>query len=174
MSDPAPQPQGQSIVLGPDGGRVVALGEAAAVTLKAVSDETGGTMSAYECVVPPATAGPPEHFHRSWDEAFYVLAGEMTFLVGDQTQKALAGSFVFIPRGVLHTFWNESDAPAKQLTVFTPAGIEDYFDAVSQVIAGGGDDSLEGAIALMEQHDMVVPANTREAYGALQPRRSMP
>lgn len=82
------------------------------------------------------------------------------------------GSFVFIPRGVLHTFWNESDAPARQLTVFTPAGIEDYFDAVSQVIAAGGDDSLEAAIALMEQHDMVVAANTREAYGALQPRRS--
>lgn len=162
-----PHPQNKSIVLEPDGGRVVTLGDAATVTLKAVGGETGGTMSVYECVVPPGTAGPPEHYHRAWDEAFYVLEGTMSFLVGDRTHAASAGSFVFIPRGVTHTFWNEGGVPARQLTVFTPAGIEDYFDAVSGVIAAGGDDSLEGAIALMERYDMVVPASGRAAYGAL-------
>jgi hypothetical protein len=50
---------GQSIVLPPGQGRVIALGDVAQVTLKAV--------------LPPATAGPPLHLHRNWDEAFYVL-----------------------------------------------------------------------------------------------------
>jgi uncharacterized cupin superfamily protein len=124
-------------------------------------------MSAYEFVIPPATAGPPLHLHRTWDEAFYVLEGELTFLIDGRTTSAPAGSFVFVPRGILHTFWNENTEPAKQLTVFTPAGIEDYFEEVTQVMATGGDDTLEAAIALMEKHDMIVPPGTREAYGAL-------
>jgi quercetin dioxygenase-like cupin family protein len=148
-------------------GRVVSLGAAGTVTLKLVGAESAGTLAAYEFVTPPATAGPPLHLHRAWDEVFSVLEGEMTFLIAGQTHVASTGAFVFIPRGVAHTFWNAGTAPARQLTVFTPAGIEDYFDAVSQVLAGDGEDSLEAAIALMEQHDMVVPATTQPAYGAL-------
>jgi hypothetical protein len=69
--------------------------------------------------------------------------------------------------GILHTFWNESAAPAKQVTFFTPSGIEEYFEELSQVLAVGGDDSLEAAKALMEKHDMIVPLSTGQAYGAL-------
>ena len=103
---------------------MIPLGEAGNVIFKAVSRETGGTLSAYEFAAPPSTAGPPLHLHRSWDEAFYVLEGEMTFLIDGSTHTAPAGSFVFIPRGTLHTFWNVSATPAKQLTFFTPAGME--------------------------------------------------
>ena len=158
---------GQSVVLAPRAGRVVPLGDAGTVTLKVVGAETGGRLSVYEFVSPPRTAGPPLHLHRTWDEAFYVLEGEMTFLVGGRTHAAPAGSFVFVPRGVLHTFWNESGAPARNLTVFTPAGIEDYFEEATRALAAGGDEALEAAMALMEKHDMVVPPGTRPAYGAL-------
>ena len=102
-------------------------------------------ISAYEFVVPAATAGPPLHLHRDWDEAFYVLEGEMTFLIDGRTSSAPAGLFVFVPRGILHTFWNESAAPAKQLTVFIPSGIEAYFEDATRVIAAGGDDTPEAA-----------------------------
>ena len=161
-----PEPA-KAVVLAPGAGRAIPRGEAGIVTLKAVSAETGGTLSAYEFVTPPATAGPPLHLHRSWDEAFYVLEGEMTFLIDGQTRTAPAGSFVFVPRGILHTFWNESPAPARQLTVFTPAGIEAYFEAVTRIMAAGGDDTLEAATTLMEKHDMIVPPSTRQAYGTL-------
>lgn len=166
-TDGAGTGHGQSVVLAPGEGRVIPLGEAGTVTLKAVSAETGGTLSAYEFVTPPATAGPPLHLHRGWDEVFYVLEGEMTFLIDGRTSTAPAGSFVFVPRGILHTFWNESAAPARQLTVFTPAGIEAYFEEVTQVMAAGGDDTLEAAMTLMEKHDMIVPPSSRQAYGAL-------
>src|SRR5215213_2935273 len=98
----------------PGEGRDIPLGDAGVVTMKAEGRTTGGTMSAYEFVSPPRTAGPPLHIHRTWDEAFYVLEGEMTFLIDGHTHRALAGSFVFIPRGILHTFWNAGDAPATQ------------------------------------------------------------
>ena len=158
---------GQSVFLAPDAGHRIPLGDAGTVTLKAVAADSGGTLSAYEFVTPPTTAGPPLHLHRTWDEAFYVLEGEMTFLIDGHTHRAPAGSFVFIPRGILHTFWNAGDAPAKQLVVFTPAGIEAYFAEVTRVLADGGDEALDAAAALMAKHDMIVPTATGPAYGAL-------
>ena len=160
---------GQSVVLAPGAGRNISLGPAGTVTLKAVAADSGGTLSAYEFVTPPATAGPPLHLHRTWDEAFYVLDGEMTFLIDGHTHTAPSGSFVFVPRGILHTFWNPGDAPAKQLVVFTPAGIEAYFEEVTRVLADGGDEALDAAAALMAKHDMILPPEMRPAYGALRP-----
>lgn len=157
------------VLVAPGEGRTIPLGEAGNVTLKAVGGETGGTLTLYEFVSPPVTAGPPLHLHRSWEETFYVLEGEMTFVIAGQTHIATAGSLVFIPRGVLHTFWNAGSLPAKQLTIFTPAGIEDYFDEATRVMRTGGEDVLEQAIAAMERHDMVVPPDARPAYGALTP-----
>jgi len=160
---------GQSVVIAPNTGRRIPLGDAGTVTLKAVAADSGGTLSAYEFATLPATAGPPLHLHRTWDEAFYVLEGEMTFLIDGQTHSAPAGSFVFVPRGILHTFWNAGDTPAKQLVVFTPAGIEAYFEEVTRVLADGGDEALDAAAALMAKHDMIVPPATGPAYGALTP-----
>ena len=119
--------------------------------------------------MPPWTAGPPLYLHRGWDELFYVLAGEMTFLIAGRTSAAPSGSCVFIPRGVLHTFRNEGAIPARQLTVFTPGGIEDYFDAVTEVMRVGGEEALDAVARLMEQHDMIVPPDDRPAYGTLAP-----
>lgn len=159
-----------TIVRGTGEGEVIPLGEAGAVVLKAVGAETGGGLTISEFSMPPATAGPPEHLHRNWDGAFIVLDGEMTFLLDGRTHLAPAGSVIFIPRGVPHTFWNAGDAPARQVTVFSPSGIEHYFRDVTRVLATGGDDTLEAAASLMEQHDMVVPASSRSAYGALRPK----
>lgn len=161
-----------SVVRAPGDGRTISLGDAGVVTLKAVRDDTGGAVSAYEFAMPPATAGPPLHLHRGWDEAFYVLEGEMTFLIDGRRSAAPAGTFVFVPRGVPHTFWNAGTAPARQLTVFTPAGIEDYFDDLAQVVAAADDGARAAATVLMERHDMVVPADARPAYGALAPTAS--
>lgn len=151
----------------PGEGRRIPLGDVGVVTLKAVGNDTGGSLSVYEFVTPARTAGPPLHLHRTMDEAFYVLEGEMTFIIASDITTAPAGSFVFVPRGVLHTFWNESEMPARQLTVFTPSGIEKYFDEVTEVLATGGEEALEAAAAVMEKHDMIVPPDSRPAYGSL-------
>ena len=91
-------PRAHSVVLAPGDGRDISLGPGGTVTLKAGAADSGGTLSAYEAVLLPATAGPPLHLHRGWDEAFYVLDGEMTFLIDGQTHTAPAWSFVFVPR----------------------------------------------------------------------------
>jgi mannose-6-phosphate isomerase-like protein (cupin superfamily) len=62
----------------------------------------------------------PLHVHHREDEAWYVLEGTLRFRLGDEEVEARAGSAVFGPRGVPHTFWNPNDEPARYLLVMAP------------------------------------------------------
>jgi mannose-6-phosphate isomerase-like protein (cupin superfamily) len=62
----------------------------------------------------------PLHVHLEDDEAWYVLEGALRFRVGDREIEAPAGSAVFGPHGVPHTFWNPGPEPARYLLVMTP------------------------------------------------------
>src|SRR3954466_546892 len=94
------------------------------------SEESGGAVSVIENVVPAGAAGPFLH-HHDFDEAFYMLEGELTFQVEDRLVEARAGDLAFTPRGVPHTFTNRSDAPARYVLVCTPAGFERYFARIA-------------------------------------------
>jgi quercetin dioxygenase-like cupin family protein len=89
-------------------------------------EETGGRYFAMEAFVPPG-GGPPPHIHTNEDETFYVLEGACDFRLGDETIAAGPGDFVNVPRGTVHCFHNGSDAPARLILTFTPAGMEGFF-----------------------------------------------
>ena len=90
------------------------------------SEESGGVVSVVDNTVPANWPGPFLHKH-DFDEAFYVLEGELVFQVEDAVIVKRAGEFAFAPRNVAHTFANHSDAPARYLLVITPASFERYF-----------------------------------------------
>jgi len=71
------------------------------------------------------------HVHHREDEGFYILEGEMTFHVGQQTIKAGPGSYLFGPRDVPHTYTVDS-GPARLLFLFTPAGLEGFIREYSE------------------------------------------
>jgi mannose-6-phosphate isomerase-like protein (cupin superfamily) len=90
------------------------------------SEESDGVVSVVDNTVPAHWPGPYLHRH-DFDEAFYVLEGELTFQVEDAVVTKRAGELAFAPRGVAHTLANHSDAPARYVLVCTPAGFERYF-----------------------------------------------
>ncbi|MEO6747771.1 MAG: cupin domain-containing protein [Caldimonas sp.] len=47
--------------------------------------------------------GPPPHSH-DWDEAFYVLKGEIHFLCDGKRYACQAGTLVHVPKGTAHGF----------------------------------------------------------------------
>jgi quercetin dioxygenase-like cupin family protein len=96
------------------------------MTVKATAETTGGLFGLVESSIAPG-ASPPLHVHRREVEAFWVLAGRVTFRTGDETIEAGPGSFVFLPRDVPHTFRVEGDEPAHMLTLLTPGGGERFF-----------------------------------------------
>jgi quercetin dioxygenase-like cupin family protein len=99
------------------------------LTVKANGPETGGAMTAFEST-PAAGEGPPLHAHASEDEVIYVLEGRLRFRLEEEVHEAPAGSFVFIPRGVPHTWQNVGDQQGRLLVLFTPAsaGMEEFFE----------------------------------------------
>lgn len=94
---------------------------------KATSEQTGGALGLIEHTVPPG-AGSPWHLHHNEDESFYVVEGEILFIVGDEQQRITAGpgTFVFGPRGIPHGFRNDGPTPARMLLEVTPAGFEQF------------------------------------------------
>ena len=51
----------------------------------------------------PEGSGPPPHSHP-WDEAFYVVKGEIAFGVGERELTAQPGTLVHLPAGTTHWF----------------------------------------------------------------------
>ncbi len=102
------------------------------LTFLATGAETGGRFSVVEEIGRrDASAPPPLHIHTREEEYFYVIEGEMTFFVGDETIAAPAGTFVRLPRGVPHTFVIATQE-VRMLNICTPAGFEGFFRDLSE------------------------------------------
>ena len=64
------------------------------------------------------------HVHHEHTDAFYVLEGELTFEIGREatTFTVSSGGFVAAPPGVAHSVRNDSDHPARWLTIHARDG----------------------------------------------------
>jgi mannose-6-phosphate isomerase-like protein (cupin superfamily) len=123
-------PESQSFAyIPPDEGKSLWFG-GELYTTKAGSDDTSGTFTLVEAVTPPG-GGPLPHIHHREDKTFYVLEGDLEFMVEDDILKVSAGSWLVVPRGTLHTYKNTGTRAARYLGVLTPAGIERFFEEVS-------------------------------------------
>jgi len=91
----------------------------------ASGEQTGGAYALMEARVLPG-GGPPPHLHTREMEFFFVLEGEMTFLLGHRKVNATPGAFLQIPRGIVHAFKNEGAAPARMLIQVAPAGFDQF------------------------------------------------
>lgn len=95
------------------------------VTFKTDGDRDGVTL--FVATIPPG-GGPPPHVHYQQEEAHFVLEGTFSFLNGDTWIDAEAGSFLFIPRGVVHAFRNTgSQAGRLVVTNNLPGAHERWF-----------------------------------------------
>jgi quercetin dioxygenase-like cupin family protein len=88
------------------------------VLIKASAETTAGRVAVIEHLSPRGS-GSPLHVHHREDEWFYVIEGELTFWVGGQVIDAPAGSFVYGPRDIPHTFTVSSET-ARYLLVTEP------------------------------------------------------
>jgi quercetin dioxygenase-like cupin family protein len=126
------------IILGPGEGRTIPGTDT--LTLKATSEETGGSIGFLEATS-PAGYGPPRHIHHSSDELFYVLEGKFLFLVGERRVSAMPGTFVFIPRGTVHAAKVIGTEPGKVLAAYVPGGLERSFEEFARVRTEQGEDA---------------------------------
>ncbi len=149
-----------AIHVAPDEGRRLwVVGEL--LTLKMVGSDTDGAFALIEEVTPPE-GGPPPHMHTREDETFYVLEGELEFLIGERTISATAGSVVYGPRGIVHSFRNVGSTPSRMAVIITPAGLEKFFEEVGEPVTDPSSPpesppDVERLVAVARKYGMEIP-----------------
>jgi mannose-6-phosphate isomerase-like protein (cupin superfamily) len=102
------------------------------LTMLCEARDTGGAWSLFEEDV-PLGMGPPPHRH-DWDEAYYILSGEIDFEVDGQPIRSGAGDFNYFPRGTVHAFKGASESPTRVLIFAAPAHGSEFFQELSREI----------------------------------------
>lgn len=98
----------------------------------------GSVTQGYEVFLQegPPDSGPPPH-HHGWDEAFFVLEGEVEFGVGERRMTATTGTFVHLPAGTSH--WFRFGAQGGRMLSLTGAGSQAaaFFTGVNAALPKG-------------------------------------
>jgi len=108
------------------------------------AEQTGQAWSLMEVRV-PKDAGPPPHDH-DWDEAYYIVRGELEFTLGSERMHVRAGDFLYAPGGTLHGFRGLSDEDACVLIFDAPAHAGSFFREVDREVRAPHDRAKVPAI----------------------------
>ncbi len=95
--------------------------------LKLLGDETNGSIMLFEETVPAGTKSL-FHLHRDSDEVAWVLAGEITFKIGEDVAVGGPGTCAFFPRNVPHAWKNSGSETGRVVFLYTPAAAGGYVE----------------------------------------------
>jgi quercetin dioxygenase-like cupin family protein len=119
----------------------------------AEGERPGGGPTILEFTTAPGFS-TGDHVHGSFEEAFYVVRGEVDIRAGDRAVRARPADFVLIPPGVPHGFGNATGKPATLLLVIAPANRhERYFAELAQLLAAPGAPDAQAIGALRQRYD---------------------
>jgi mannose-6-phosphate isomerase-like protein (cupin superfamily) len=93
-------------------------------------EDTGGAYCLLEAGLAPGISVPP-HTHTREDEAYFVLAGELEVIVGNDTFVLRAGDTLMAPRGISHRLRNPGGVENHYLLIFAPSGFEGFLEATA-------------------------------------------
>ena len=102
--------------------------------LLATGEQTDGAVAVVEVTVTPGGGAPP-HVDNNEAIGWYVLDGALVFMVEGEEQTLAAGGWIYSPKGVLHTFRNATEKPARALLLAMPAGLDGFFKEVGRTIS---------------------------------------
>ena len=108
---------------------------------------------------PKAAVLPPPHNHP-WDEAFYVIAGQVTFgIEGDDNRAAPPGTLVQIPGGSMHWF-RFGLGGGEMISIASGAGAAAFFTEVDRKDSPTEPD-LDVVVGIASSHGltMLLPSN---------------
>jgi quercetin dioxygenase-like cupin family protein len=114
--------------------------------IRARGEETGGRLTIIESRGMAPGDGPPAHVHANEDEAFLVIDGSYTWIRGEERVEAGPGAFIWLPRGVAHTFI-VGPAGGRMIHLYMPGGIDRYFATWQEAITREGDAAPIRALA---------------------------
>jgi quercetin dioxygenase-like cupin family protein len=158
------------IVIGAGEGHSVSLG-GVGVDFKIPAEMTDGLFSVVEHPLDVGRLIPP-HVHYREHEYSYILRGKVGVRIeGRGDYVAEPGDWVFKPKNIPHTFWNAGDEPAHLLEIISPAGFEEFFAKLGELVETSPPEELperRAQLALEYDHHFVHPEwadELKAAYG---------
>lgn len=123
-------------------------------------NESGGSLSLVEQIIPPGFTSP-WHVHHDEDESFFVMSGEITVYASGRARIVGAGQFAFSPRAQPHGFRVTGAEPARLLLITTGSGFADFVQDASDPIADGAaiephEPDIARVIAATERHGLAI------------------
>jgi quercetin dioxygenase-like cupin family protein len=122
---PESNPTGKDFILvPPDALNRPSFNEAGGLfTSLATKEETSGNFSLFDVSLAPQTGSGQLRSNNRESQSFYVLDGEVTFQIGDQTTVGTPGTFVYLPKGTPYAFQNQGTGAARTLLLSTSASV---------------------------------------------------
>jgi|GEM_PF-3514726 len=143
--------------VGADAAETVRFGTGAAARFVAPGSIADGRYGLFRWDAPAGSGGPKAHFHRTFSEAFFILAGEMEVYAGTTWRRAAAGDFLYVPEGGIHAFRNESAEDAAMLILFAPGPPrERFFLELAEIQASGRTLTPKEWTDFYARHDQVM------------------
>jgi quercetin dioxygenase-like cupin family protein len=100
-------------------------------TVQVPHDQGQDGISVLESLAPYGDS-PPLHIHRTEDEAFHVLEGELRLRVDDAEIRIGGGESILAPKGVAHTYRVESPDGARWLVITRRGDFERFVRSLSR------------------------------------------
>ena len=101
-------------------------------TIKADAEQTGGGFTVVEFLDFEASS-VPLHVNDRWDTGFYILDGEYTFVIADDTVAVSPGAWVYVPRRTPHA-WRCDSAGGRLLNVTVPGGFDGFYRQAGETV----------------------------------------
>jgi quercetin dioxygenase-like cupin family protein len=121
------------------------------------ADDSGGSVTVFECVIPADAKVPIPHSHDAFEETIYGLDGVSTWTIDGEAHEVGPRESVCIRRGQVHGFENRGSVDAKFLAIATPGVFGPaYFQDIAQVLANaaGGPPDLAALAEVMRRHGL--------------------
>ena len=142
---------GRVVALAPGEGTPFRIGHDE-VTLKvdSVNADDGFSFIEYAGTAQP---GPPPHVHRTFEECWFILEGQVDFTVNGTMTRGRVGSFLLVPRGATHSFQVVGPAPARWIGVFSPGKYVHLLEELGELVPADGPPDGARVAALFARYD---------------------
>lgn len=116
---------------------------------------TESSLDLFVMTVQPKANMPVAHYHETWDETVYGLSGTTTWRVDGTDISLEIGQSVFIRRGIVHAFRNDTAAPATCLVILTPGVLGPHYFQEMAHLANSGAHDPEAMKAVMIRYGLI-------------------
>ena len=136
--------------------KIIKYNEGVEVHFKQEGKKSNNEISIFNCIIPSKSRTPMPHYHADFDETVFGVKGKISWTVAGKTTEIGPGESILIPRGVTHSFSNNTDETVEFRCHVSPGILNsDYFEDIAEVINVDGIPDFDHLQIVMRKHGLV-------------------